>query len=50
MFGLAFPTLTGFLRQIIIAQQFGVGRAADIYLVAFAFVFDKLKRALPQIS
>jgi putative peptidoglycan lipid II flippase len=45
MSGLAFATLTGFLRQIVIAQQFGVGRAADIYLVAFAlpeFVFIAL--------
>jgi putative peptidoglycan lipid II flippase len=45
MFGLAFATLTGFLRQIVIAQQFGVGRAADIYLVAFAlpeFIFIAL--------
>jgi putative peptidoglycan lipid II flippase len=45
MSGLAFATLTGFLRQIVIAQQFGVGRAADIYLVAFVlpeFIFIAL--------
>ena len=43
--GLGIATLTGFLRQIVIAQQFGVGRAADIYLVAFAlpeFIFIAL--------
>ena len=45
MTGLGIATLTGFLRQIVIAQQFGVGRAADIYLVAFAlpeFIFIAL--------
>ena len=36
MSGLAFATQTGFVRQIVIADQFGAGRAADIFLVAFA--------------
>jgi putative peptidoglycan lipid II flippase len=36
MFGLAAANLTGFMRQAAIAHQLGVGRAADIYLVAFA--------------
>jgi putative peptidoglycan lipid II flippase len=36
MFGLAAASLTGFLRQAAIAHQLGAGRAADVYLVAFA--------------
>src|SRR5512140_1150553 len=43
--GFAVSTLTGFLRQIVVAQQLGVGSDADIYLVAFAipeFVFIAL--------
>jgi len=36
MFGLAAATLTGFLRQAAVAHQLGAGRAADVYLVAFA--------------
>jgi hypothetical protein len=45
MFGLAAANLTGFLRQAAIAHQLGAGRAADIYLVAFAvpeFIFVAL--------
>jgi putative peptidoglycan lipid II flippase len=45
MFGLAAASLTGFLRQAAIAHQLGAGRAADIYLIAFAvpeFVFVAL--------
>ena len=48
MFGLAAATLTGFLRQAVVAHQLGVGHSADVYLVAFAvpeFVFI----ALPTI-
>lgn len=37
MLGFALSTLTGFGRQVILAQQLGVGSEADIYLVAFAF-------------
>ncbi len=40
--GFLAATLTGFLRQAAIAQQFGIERVADIYLVAFAlpeFIF-----------
>lgn len=36
MSGLAVASLTGFLRQAAIAHQLGAGRAADVYLVAFA--------------
>jgi putative peptidoglycan lipid II flippase len=45
MLGLVAASLTGFLRQIAIAQQLGAGRATDVYLVAFAvpeFVFIAL--------
>ncbi len=45
MSGLAVASLTGFLRQAAIAHQLGAGRAADVYLVAFAvpeFVFIAL--------
>jgi putative peptidoglycan lipid II flippase len=45
MAGYAAATLTGFLRQAVLAHQLGAGRAADIYLVAFAlpeFVFIAL--------
>jgi putative peptidoglycan lipid II flippase len=38
-------TLTGFLRQAVVARYLGVGRAADIYLIAFSlpeFVFIAL--------
>jgi putative peptidoglycan lipid II flippase len=41
----SFATLTGFFRQAVVARYLGVGRAADIYLVAFAlpeFVFIAL--------
>ena len=36
MFGLAAASLTGFVRQAVVAYQLGAGRAADVYLVAFA--------------
>ncbi len=45
MFGLAAATLTGFLREAALAQQLGVGRSTDIYLIAFTipeFVFVAL--------
>ena len=45
MFGLAAASLTGFVRQAAVAYQLGAGRAADVYLVAFAvpeFVFIAL--------
>jgi hypothetical protein len=45
MFGLAAGSLTGFVRQAAVAYQLGAGRAADVYLVAFAvpeFVFIAL--------
>lgn len=45
MFGLAAANLTGFVRQAAVAYQLGAGRAADVYLVAFAvpeFVFIAL--------
>jgi len=48
MFGLAAASLTGFLRQMAIAYQLGAGRAADIYLVAFA-VPEFIFLALPII-
>lgn len=52
MFGLAAASLTGFLRQAVIAHQLGAGRAADIYLVAFAvpeFIFIALPIILPPV-
>ena len=45
MLGLAAATLTGFLREAALADQLGVGRATDIYLIAFTipeFVFIAL--------
>lgn len=36
MVGLAAASLTGLVRQATLAHQLGAGRAADIYLVAFA--------------
>jgi putative peptidoglycan lipid II flippase len=52
MAGLAAATLTGFLRQAVIAHQLGAGRVADVYLVAFAvpeFVFVALPIVLPPV-
>jgi len=48
MLGLAASSLTGFLRQMAIASQLGAGRAADVYLVAFA-VPEFIFLALPII-
>lgn len=45
MAGFAAATLTGFLRQAVLADQFGASRAMDTFLVAFAvpeFVFIAL--------
>ena len=45
MFGLAAANLTGFVRQAAVAHQLGAGRAADVYLIAFAvpeFIFIAL--------
>jgi putative peptidoglycan lipid II flippase len=45
MLGLAAAALTGFLREAALAYQFGVGRDADIYLIAFTvpeFIFVAL--------
>ena len=45
MLGFAAAILTGFLRQAVIAYQLGVGRGADIFLMAFIlpdFVFVAL--------
>jgi putative peptidoglycan lipid II flippase len=45
MLGLGAATLTGFLREAALADQLGVGRETDIYLIAFAipeFVFIAL--------
>ena len=42
MFGLGAATLTGYLRHATVAYYLGAGRAADLYLVAFAvpeFIF-----------
>jgi putative peptidoglycan lipid II flippase len=43
--GYSAASITGFLRQVVIAQQLGVGRDADILLIAFAlpeFIFIAL--------
>jgi putative peptidoglycan lipid II flippase len=48
---LAAATLTGFLRQAAIANQFGAARSTDIFLVAFAvpeFVFNALLVIIPS--
>ena len=45
MSGLAAAALTGFVREASLAYQLGVGRATDIYLIAFTipeFVFTAL--------
>ncbi len=52
MFSLALATLTGFLRQSVIAYTLGAGRVTDIYLVAFAvpeFVFIALPVVLAPV-
>ena len=52
MFSLALATLTGFLRQSVIACTLGAGRVTDIYLVAFAvpeFVFIALPVVLAPV-
>ena len=52
MLSLAFATLTGFLRQSVVAGVLGAGRAADIYLVGFAvpeFVFIALPIVLTPV-
>ena len=36
MFGLGAANLTGFVRQAVMAHELGSGRAADVFLVAFA--------------
>ena len=52
MVSLLLATLTGFLRQSVIAYTLGVGRATDTYLVAFAvpeFVFIALPIILSPV-
>ena len=52
MFSLMLATLTGFLRQTVIAYTLGVERATDIYLVAYAapeFVFIALPIVLSPV-
>lgn len=52
MFSLVLATLTGFLRQSVIASMLGAGRATDIYLVAFAvpeFIFIALPIVLSPV-
>jgi putative peptidoglycan lipid II flippase len=52
MISLAFATLTGFMRQIVVAYTLGAGRIADIFLIAFAvpeFVFVALPIILTPV-
>jgi putative peptidoglycan lipid II flippase len=52
MISLAFATLTGFARQIVVAYILGAGRTADIFLIAFAipeFVFIALPIILTPV-
>jgi putative peptidoglycan lipid II flippase len=45
MGGLAIANLTGFLREVVIADRLGAGRAADVFLIAFSipeFIFVAL--------
>jgi len=48
MAGLGAATLTGFLREAVLAHQLGAGRATDVYLIAFT-VPEFLFVALPIV-